>query len=75
MKNELLHIWIQIIIWNKSSFNVLHQSVMILERQSDQQTSAVVTIHNCWKWRKSVLCWLDWQHEMKHKIHTIWTSD
>ena len=32
MKDKLLCIWTQIIIRNESSFNVLHQSVMILKR-------------------------------------------
>ena len=48
-KNESLHIWTQIVIWNESSFNVSCQSVMILERQLNQQTSAVITTHNYWK--------------------------
>ena len=48
---------------------------MILKRQFDQQTSVIITIYNCQEWRKLVLCWFNWQHEMKHEIHMIWTSD
>ncbi len=40
-----------------------------------EQASVTVTTHNCWKWRRPVLCWLDWWHEMKHEVHTIWTPD
>ena len=75
IKDESLCIWTWTVIWDEDSLNVLHQSVMILERWSDWQTSAVITTHDCWKWRRLVLCWLDWWHEMKHEIHTIWTSD
>ena len=74
-KNESLCIWTWIVIWNESSFNVSYQSVITFKRWSDWQTSVIITIYNCWKWRKSVLCWLNWQHEMKHEVHTIWTSD
>ena len=75
MKNEFLYIWTWIIIWNKSSFNISHQSVTTFERQSDWQTSIIITTYNYWKWRKSVFCWLDWWHEMKYKVHMIWISD
>ena len=74
-KNELLCIWTWIVIWNENSFNVSCQSVMILERWFDQQTSVIITTHDSWKWTRSVLCWLDQWHEMKHEIHMIWTSD
>ena len=74
-KNELLHIWTWIIIWNESSFNVLYQFVMTFKRQFNQQTSAVTAIHDCWKWKKLILHWFNWQHEIKHEIHIIWTSD
>ena len=49
MKDELLYIWTWIVIWNKNSFNVLCQLVMILKKWSDQQISTAITIHNCWK--------------------------
>ncbi len=47
MKDESLYIWTQIAIWNESSFNISCQSVMILERQSDWQTNAATTTHDC----------------------------
>ena len=56
MKNESLYIWTWIVIWNESSFNISCQFVMILEKQSDQQTSVTVIIHNYWKWRRLILC-------------------
>ena len=75
MKDELLHIWTWIVIWDESSFNVSCQLVTTLKRWFNWQTSAAVTIYDCQEWRKSVLCWLNWWHEMKHEIHMIWTSD
>ena len=75
MKDEPLHIWTWIATWNESSFNISCQSVTILKRWSDWQISIIITIHNCWKWRRLILCWLNWQHEIKHEICTIWTSD
>ena len=75
MKDESLCIWIQIVIWNESSFNISCQFVTILKRWSDWQTSTATAIHNHWKWRRPVLCWLNWWHEMKYEICTIWTSD
>ena len=74
-KNKFLYIWTWIVIWNKNSFNISHQFVIILKKQSDWQTSIIITTYNCWKWRKLIFCWLNWWHEMKHKICTIQTSD
>ena len=32
MKDELLYIWTQIVIWNENLFNISCQSVMILKK-------------------------------------------
>ena len=59
MKDKSLCIQTQIAVRNESSFNVSCQLVTTLEKWLNWQTSAAVTIYNCWEWRKLVLCWLN----------------
>ena len=74
-KDEHLHIWTWIVIWNENTSDVSHEFVTIIKEQPDWQASAAITAYNCWKQRRPVFCWLDQWHEMKHAIHTIQTLD
>ena len=47
MKDESLCIQTQIVIWNEDSLNVSCQFVTTLKKQLNQQTSVIITTHDC----------------------------